>query len=99
MEFSRAELLAELEEKTKDLDSFLKAREVIRSRVLEVTDSGCKLTPLPNWSGTDAVLGSLDMACHAIERTIEELRGVLSTLPDEKPNLRIIHGERHVEET
>lgn len=98
MNFSRTELLAEIEEKSKDLDAFLKARDVVRARVVEVLDSNCKLTPLPNWSGTDAVLGSLDMACHAIERTLEELRDALSTTPEEKPTLRIIHGDRNVEE-
>jgi len=68
------DILLEIEEKEMDLKSFVTAREIIRNRVLEVTDSQCALTPLPHWSGTDAVLGSLDLAIHAMERTINELK-------------------------
>ena len=93
MPFSRTEILAELDEKGKDLDAFYKARELIRARVLEVTDSQSKLTPLPMWSGTDAVLGSLDLVCHAIERTIEELRLLLAKSEEDRPALRIIGGK------
>lgn len=92
MNFSRTELLDEIEEKSKDLIAFQKARDIIRSRVLEVTDSQSKLTPLPHWSGTDAVLGSLDLACHSIERTLTELHSLLEKSDSEKPNLRVIGG-------
>ena len=33
-------------------------------------DSKSELTPLPVWSGTDAVLGSLDLAIAAMEGTL-----------------------------
>lgn len=92
MNLSRSELLAEIDEKTKDLDAFSRARDLVRARVLEVQDSACQLTPLPNWSGTDAVLGSLDLACHAIERTLEELRALLNKVDSERPSLRVIAG-------
>lgn len=72
-----AEVRAEIEEKSLDLKAFVAAHEIIHRRVIEVKDSQTKLTPLPYWSGTDAVLGSLDLAIHAIERTLEELNGVL----------------------
>lgn len=98
MEFSRKELLAEIDEKSKDLDAFTKARDIVRARVQEVVDSESKLTPLTSWSGTDAVLGSLDLTCHAIERTLAELRSLLEGLPDERPAFRIIQGDRDVEE-
>lgn len=96
-EFSRAELLAEIDEKSKDLDAFIKARDLVRARVLEVSDSPSKLTPLPHWSGTDAVLGSLDLVCHSIERTLSELHVLLETSEPEKPNLRVILGGPDVE--
>ena len=32
---------------------------------------------LVDWSGTAAVMGSLELATHAIERTIAELRNIL----------------------
>ena len=96
-EFSRTELLDEVAEKSKDLEAFLKARDIVRARVLEVSDSQSKLTPLPHWSGTDAVLGSLDLACHSIERTLEELKVLLEKAEQEKPNLRIISGGTDVQ--
>lgn len=92
MELSRQQLLEEIDEKSKDLDVFTKARDDIRRRVLEVVDSKCTLTPLPQWSGTDAVLGSLDLVCNAIDRTIGELRQMLNSLPPE-PTLRLIRSE------
>lgn len=67
------ELEAEIREKSLDLVAFVEARKIIRARVLEVRDSQSPLTPLPNWSGTDAVLGSLDLAIHAMEGTLDEL--------------------------
>lgn len=90
---TRQEITAELEEKARDLDAFSSARELIRRRVLEVKDSQSKLTPLPQWSGTDAVLGSLDLSIHAMERTLEELRTLLSNLPDEEPRLKIVREQ------
>lgn len=35
---------------------------------------------LVSWSGTSAVMGSLELTIHAIERTIEELRDLLKRL-------------------
>lgn len=89
-----AEVRAEIMEKTWDLQAFYKAREIIRRRVLEVKDSESKLTPLPNWSGTDAVLGSLDLAIHAMERTLDELKGLLETAQGQVQNstFRVIRG-------
>ena len=87
--FTRQELLNEIEEKSADLKAFTEARDILRRRVSEVADSSSRLTPLPRWSGTDACLGSLDLACHAIERTLEELKNLLETSPEE-PRLRLV---------
>jgi hypothetical protein len=87
---NREQLLAEIEEKTHDLEAFYKAREIIRARVLEVRDSPSQLTPLPNWSGTDCVLGGLDLAIHAMERTVDELKAELERLPT--PHFTVIDG-------
>lgn len=35
---------------------------------------------LVDWSGTAAVMGSLELAIHSIERTVDELRGILARL-------------------
>lgn len=72
--FSLQELAAEIEEKTRDWRAFSEARAIIRQRLLEVRDSQSRLTPLLEWSGTDAVLGSMDLAIHSMERTLLELQ-------------------------
>jgi hypothetical protein len=72
-EISTQVLNASIDEMTLDLRAFVSAREIIRRRVVEVKDSQNPFTPLPQWAGTDAVLGSLDLAIHAMERTISEL--------------------------
>jgi hypothetical protein len=87
---TKQELEEEIEEKGLDLQAFMQARDIIRKRVMEVSDSVCKLTPLPAWSGTDAVLGSLDLSIHAIERTLAELQGELMNLIVEVPKLRLV---------
>ncbi len=94
MDMTREELRAEIDEKTEDLDAFVRARDIIRARVQAVADSQNKLTPLPNWSGTDAVLGSLDLSIHAMERTIEELRMWLKSVEDSRPALRLVDNEK-----
>ena len=90
---NRAELKAEIEEKTKDLEVFVKARTLIRERLLEVQDSNSRLTPLPFWSGTDAVLGALDLSIHAMERTIDELKEWLTIEEMAAPQLKLVKDE------
>ena len=90
MNLDYSELKAELEEKTLDLKAFVQARDIVRARVLEVRDSQSPLTPLPNWSGTDAVLGSLDLAIHSMERTLEELSVMLDNA---RPALQLVKTE------
>lgn len=96
MTFTRPQLLAEIEEKSLDLRAFSEARAIIRQRVLEVQDSQSPLTPLPQWAGTDAVLGSLDLAIHAMERTLEELRQ-LERQAEEEPRLTLLPGGQGAE--
>jgi hypothetical protein len=44
--------------------------------VQEVKDEG-QIMKLVNWSGTSAVMGSLELSIHAIERVVEELKHLL----------------------
>jgi len=44
--------------------------------VQEVKDEG-RMMKLVNWSGTAAVMGTLDMALHSIERVIDNLKDLL----------------------
>lgn len=88
MEVTRRQLLNEIEEAEKDLSTFTQARDLVRRRVMEVADSPPRFLPFAEWSGTDAVLGSLDLVCHAIERTISELKETLGSTP--VPRLRLV---------
>jgi hypothetical protein len=85
-------LEAEIKEKSEDLRVFSEARSLIRRRVRELRDSQSNLTPLTEWSGTDAVLGSLDLAIHAMERTIQELKQLHEAAKSGR-NFRVIHGD------
>lgn len=96
MELTRTQILREIEEAEKDLDVFTRARDDVRRRVLEVADSSPRLLPFLNWSGTDAVLGSLDLVCHAVERTIDELKEALGNAPPE-PRLRLVKEDHDAE--
>lgn len=89
---TREEIEREIDEKSRDLAVFVEARLLIRNRVLEVSDSKSELTPLPVWSGTDAVLGSLDLAIAAMEGTLRELRQIQEQMGD-APKLRVVRNE------
>jgi len=92
---NRKDLEAEIEEKTLDWKAFSEARAIIRARVLEVRDSSLsQLTPLPQWAGTDAVLGSLDLSIHAMERTVLELNELLKISKAAEPVLSVLSGGR-----
>jgi hypothetical protein len=73
---SRRQVVEELHEHQVDLDAFYGGYKIVRKRVQEAKDDA-RLMKLANWSGTDAVMGSLEMAVHAIERTVEELKDIL----------------------
>jgi hypothetical protein len=98
---SRQEVEAEISEQELDLAAFREARDLIRKRVVVSTDTPRLLMPLHQWSGSDAVLGSLDLVIHSLERTIHELvvmrdHSDLLTVPTEpppkKPHLTLVKG-------
>lgn len=93
--FTMELLESEIAEKTADLEAFMRAREIIRNRVLAVKDSTSPLSPLPTWSGTDCVLGGLDLAIHAMENTLMDLRAFLVLAREAEPpapTLTVIEG-------
>lgn len=51
------------------------AYDIIRQRVMTVRDEG-RLMKLVEWSGTSAVMGSLELTIHALERVVNELRSL-----------------------
>jgi hypothetical protein len=84
---SRRSVAWELEETRLDLAAFYKAHSAIHGRVQDVKDEG-RLLKLVEWSGTSAVMGSLDLAIHAMERTADELQDLLQKIDEgEIPNL------------
>lgn len=72
---SRSHIVHELEEHERDLQAFVGAYNMIHRRVLEVKDEG-RLMKLVEWSGTSAVMGSLELSIHAVERVVGELRSL-----------------------
>jgi hypothetical protein len=75
----RSHIVLELEEHEKDLRAFRSAYASVHQRVQEVKDDQ-RLMKLVNWSGTSAVMGTLELTIHAIERVVEELKEMLSRI-------------------
>lgn len=73
---SRRAVALELREHETDLLTFRSAYSLIHRRVAEVKDEG-RLMKLVTWSGTAAVMGSLELTIHMIERMVDELRDIL----------------------
>lgn len=72
-------MVDELQEHELDLAAFTGAYSSIKRRVQEVKDHG-RMLKLVEWSGTSAVMGSLELSIHAIERVVEELRDILKKI-------------------
>ena len=65
----------ELEESKRDLVAFQGAYNVIKERVQEVKDEH-RMLKLVDWSGTAAVIGTLELTIHAVEMTVAELEDI-----------------------
>jgi len=84
---SRRLLVEEMDECELDLLAFRKSYDCIHLRVSAVKDEG-RFLKLVDWSGTGAVMNSLDLAIHALERTYEEMGDILVRVDEgEIPNL------------
>lgn len=85
----------QIAETSADLKAFMTARDIIRVRRQEVTDEPWPEALLPRlteWTGTEGVLGSMDLAIHAMERTIEELKQLLQATKAGR-KFRVIEGD------
>lgn len=78
---SRSLVILELNEHQLDLVAFQEAYSCVHRRVQEVKDNG-RLMKLVGWSGTSAVMGSMEMAIHSIERVVDELKSILQRIDD-----------------
>lgn len=71
--YSLTALEQEITELRKDYVAFGSAYDLLQKRILESDEVQPIRTPeLRTWSGARAVCGSLEMACHSLERTILE---------------------------
>lgn len=69
---SLSELVRERDEMVKDRIAFVTAFDLLRKRIMESAELQPARHPLLHeWSGTRNVVGGMEMAIHAIERTIE----------------------------
>lgn len=67
-------LKREFEELRRDRHAFAAALDLLQRRILESNETEIPRRPLLHeWSGTRASVGSLEMALHAVERTLEEV--------------------------
>jgi hypothetical protein len=57
------------------LVAFQGAYNVIKERVQEVKDEH-RMLKLVDWSGTAAVIGTLELTIHAVEMTVAELEDI-----------------------
>lgn len=84
---------AEIAEKSEDLQTLIKAHDILLTRCIEVRDnSKSKLTPFHEWAGTHALMNSLDVFIHNATRTVEELKALRDETP-ETPTLRIVRND------
>lgn len=86
--YSLTALEVELEELRKDRFAFGSANDIMRQRILDSSEAEPSRSPeLHTWSGTRAVVGSLEMAIHSIERTIVEYDALIQRVKSgEIPN-------------
>lgn len=87
--FSLRELTREREELRKDFIAWTRSYDILRKRLRESNElEQPRCLRLEHWSGSRAVIGSLEMSIHAIERTIEEYGVLISQIVNgEIPNL------------
>lgn len=100
--WSLSRLKCELVELRKDRDAWAQALSAIRTRVVESNELEIPRRPiLHEWSGTRAVMGSLEVTLHLIERVIEETTNLIESIesgetpntdPPNHPGLGVIDG-------
>lgn len=72
--FSLSWLRREREEIRRDRHAFAACLDILQKRILESNETEIPRRPLLHqWSGTRAVVGTLELSLHAIERTIQEM--------------------------
>jgi hypothetical protein len=95
-------LKRELEQVRKDRIAWEQALAILKARITESNELDIPRRPiLHEWSGTRAVVGSLEVTLHQIERVIEEMKDLIrqieygeipNTDPPDHPGLGVIDG-------
>lgn len=94
MDLTRLELELEISEKSADLQAFLKSRDILFNRIVEVRDnSKSKLMPLHEWAGSHAMMNSFDVYINNISRLVDELKALREDAPPEQPKLRLVRND------
>ena len=100
MSLSLKALLLERDELRQDLIAWTRAYDIMRQRVRESSEREVpRNPPLHQWSGSRAVIGSLELSIHAIERTIEEYNVLISQLEEgsipnaDRPGLALVKDD------
>lgn len=76
--YSLSWLRREREELRRDRVAFATALDILQKRMLESNETEIPRRPvLHEWSGSRACVGSLEMAFHAIERTLDEVNHLI----------------------
>jgi len=83
----------------KDYKAFIQALEILQRRLIESNEVDPPRFPLLHqWSGSRAVVGSLELSIHAIRRTIDEYDGFIrkvesGEIPNsDRPTLTLLDG-------
>lgn len=89
---SRAELEADIEEKTEDLRVFRHSLDQIHTRLLDSQENSKSPMPLHQWSGAMGIRDLLEVVVNNMERMKTELEALREQYPEEeqKPRLRLV---------
>ena len=78
MSYSLSWLKREKDQLLRDRTAFATALDTLQKRILESNETEVPRRPLLHeWSGTRASVASLEMALHAVERTIDEMNNLI----------------------
>lgn len=100
---SLRQLREELTELQLDREAFSKAYDIMKARIRESANTSRSQPPLFKWSGTRAVVGSLELSIQQIERNISEYSeavrlvesGHIQNLDQNRTALGVIEGGDH----
>lgn len=79
--FSLTWLQREREELRRDRHAFGSALDIMKRRITDSNETEIPRQPLLHeWSGTRAVVGSLEMSLHAVERALDEMNNLITAI-------------------